>query len=175
MNYSLQKKPQLQRSIKLEQNNNTVYWSIDDIIRDGNNTKNQLQQPVDNKSCIKIVTSHIDSPTINQANSNAINEKIPPPQIAKIRPTYMLGAYDLLGKVWDIILQSLIVICVGLLPYAICIVLFPDIIAKLTTSPLNIVFLPLSIIMTTIGAFVTRIMRCELWIKLTTPKPKNRM
>lgn len=164
--------PQLQRSTRRASQSESFYLSIDDVVRQDADVRRQKESLHDrqmSKTIIIKASSDIASMDIRDEANKTV-----PSQIAKVRPTYLLGAYDLLGRIWDAVLQSLMVICVGILPYAIGVVLFPDIVATMTTCPLNVMLLPLSMAMTTIGAFATQAMRCELWKRLTTPRARTR-
>lgn len=167
--------PQLQRSPRRVSQSEDDYLPIDDIIHQEVDKNKPKRQNRNRHTKVQTIAPTRSSSSMTAPASSVpddSSDSVVPPQIAKVRPTYMLGAYGPLGKIWDATLQSLMVICVGILPYAIGVVLSPDIIATMTTFPLNIILLPLSIVMTTIGAFSTQIMHCELWARLTTSKPR---
>lgn len=92
----------------------------------------------------------------------------------EVKPTKVLGAYDMLGRLWDGVLQGGIVLCIGVLPYSIAVMLIPDKFGVMMTSPRVFVLLAFALVMAVIGAYVTNVFHCDLWLNLTTPKAKRK-
>lgn len=87
----------------------------------------------------------------------------------KVRPTHVLGGYDMMGGVWDEILQGLVVLCVSILPLALMTILAQDVIGRLCTSPSCVAFPILAVALSLAGARFTKVLHCDLWDRLTTP------
>lgn len=88
---------------------------------------------------------------------------------AKVRPTKVLGGYDMLGGIWDGVMQGLVIICVSILPLAIMTLMAQDVLGKWCTSPLCIVFPISAVALSVLGARFTKVLHCDLWDRLTTP------
>lgn len=87
----------------------------------------------------------------------------------KVRPTHVLGGYDMMGGVWDEILQGLVVFCVSILPLALITILAQNVIGRLCTSPSCIAFPISAVALSLAGARFTKVLHCDLWDRLTTP------
>lgn len=88
---------------------------------------------------------------------------------AKVHPTHVLGGYDMLGGVWDEILQGLVVFCVSILPLALMTIMAQNVIGRLCTSPSCVAFPILAVALSLAGARFTKVLHCDLWDRLTTP------
>lgn len=88
---------------------------------------------------------------------------------AKVRPTHVLGEYDMMGGMWDEILQGLVVFCVSILPLALMTIMAQNVIGKLCTSPSCVAFPISAVALSLAGARFTKVLHCDLWDRLTTP------
>ena len=89
--------------------------------------------------------------------------------MTKVRPTRVLGGYDMLGGIWDGVLQGLVVFSVAIIPLATMTLLAQNVFGLLCTSPLCIVFPVASVALSLAGARLTKALHCDLWDRLTTP------
>lgn len=88
---------------------------------------------------------------------------------AKVRPTHVLGEYDMMGGMWDEILQGLVVFCVSILPLALMTIMAQNVIGRLCTSPSCVAFPISAVALSLAGARFTKVLHCDLWDRLTTP------
>lgn len=89
--------------------------------------------------------------------------------MTKVRPTHVLGGYDMLGGIWEGVLQGLVVFVVPIIPLAVMTLVAQNVFGLLCTSPLCVVFPVSSVALSLVGARLTKALHCDLWDRLTTP------